>query len=271
MPRLACNDMTNVLRVEAASVRVDDALLLADVDLRVRAGERWALLGGNGAGKSTLLSLLGARRFPTTGTVEVLGHRLGRVAVQDLWPRIGQVSTGHTPTGRLSARQVVLTGATGTAALPLHATPSTAVQDRVDHLVTLLGLDAVADHPWRTLSAGERGRALIARALVNDPPLLLLDEPAAGLDLPAREQLVAALDELAAQHPHRATVLVTHHLEELPASTTHAVLLRAGRVLASGPADGVLTAEQLSACFTLPLRVTRTTGRWAAQAVLVRA
>lgn len=254
-----------VLAAAGVTVRRDGATLLDDVDVQVLAGERWALLGGNGAGKTTLLSLLSARRFPTSGTVDVLGARLGRVAIHDLWPRIGQVTSGHLPVGRLTARQVVLTGEPGTAALPLRWQPSAALQERVAALVTTLGLDAVADHPWPTLSAGERGRALVARALVNDPPLLLLDEPAAGLDLPARERLVDALDALARDQPQRTSVLVTHHLEELPASTSHALLLRAGRVLAAGPVDEVLTSGPLSSCFGLPLAVHRQDGRWAAR------
>ncbi len=254
-----------VLQARQVSVRRDGATLLSGVDVTVRAGERWALLGGNGAGKTTLLSLLSGRRFPTTGTVDVLGERLGRVAVHDLWPHIGQVTSGHVPSGRLTARQVVLTGEAGTAALPLRHRPSPRVQARVDALIATLGLGALADHPWPTLSAGERGRALVARALVNDPPLLLLDEPASGLDLPARERLVDALDDLAAAHPERAGVLVTHHLEELPSSTTHALLLRGGRVLAAGAAEDVLTGDALSACFGLPLAVRREDGRWSAR------
>lgn len=258
--------MQPVLDARAVVVRRDGATLLDGVDLRVLPGERWALLGGNGAGKTTLLSVLAARRFPTSGTVDVLGSRLGRVAVQDLWPRIGQVTAGAAPSGRLTARQVVLTGAYGTAALPLRRRPAPGLPGRVDQLCRTLGIDAVADRPWPTLSAGERGRALVARALVTDPPLLLLDEPATGLDLPAREHLVTALDALADADPQRASVLVTHHLEELPASTTHALLLRGGRVLASGPVAEVLTGATLGACFGLPLDVTRTGGRWSARA-----
>ena len=256
-----------VLLLQAAGVcvRRDGATLLDGVDVRVAAGERWALLGGNGAGKTTLLQLLSARRFPTTGTVDVLGHRLGRFPVHELWPRIGQVQSGHVPSGRLTARQVVLTGASATAALPLRFHPPHALQQRVDELCRQLGVDAVADHPWPTLSAGERGRTLLARALLNDPPLLLLDEPATGLDLPARERLVDALDALAEDGPERASVLVTHHLEELPASTTHALLLRGGRVLAAGPVEQVLTDAPLSACFDLPLHVRRDGGRWSAR------
>ncbi len=254
-----------VLSAHGVGVQRDGATLLERVDLEVRAGERWALLGGNGAGKSTLLAVLGARRFPTTGTVQVLGHRLGAVAVHDLWPLIGQVHSGHVPSGRLTGRQVALTGRPGTAALPLRWRPSPDLLARVDDLLATLGVDPVAGHPWSTLSAGERGRVLVARALVNDPPLLLLDEPATGLDLPARERLVDALDDLARQQPGRASVLVTHHLEELPASTTHAVLLRGGRVLAAGPVADVLTDGPLSACFDLDLSVRRESGRWSAR------
>ena len=256
-----------MLVVRSATVRRDGAVLLDRVDLTVRAGERWVLLGGNGAGKTTLLALLGARVFPTSGTVEVLGRRLGRVAVQELWPQIGQVHSGHVPTGRLTARQVVLTGASSTHALPLRRVPPPAVQTRVARLCEELGLERVADRPWPTLSAGERARTLVARALVNDPPLLLLDEPAAGLDLPARERLVAALDALTVDRPERASVLVTHHPEEIPASTTSALLLRRGRVLAAGPVEQVLRDAPLSACFELPLRVRREAGRWSARSI----
>ena len=257
--------MTALLEARGVTVRRNGATLLEDVDVRIGPGERWALLGGNGAGKTTLLSLLSARRFPTSGTVDVLGHRLGGFPVHALWPRIGQVQSGHVPTGRLTARQVVLTGEAATAALPLRWQPSDALLRRVDGLCTALGITAVADHPWTTLSAGERSRTLVARALVNDPPLLLLDEPASGLDLPAREHLVDALDALAADHPTRSTVLVTHHLEELPGSTTHALLLKGGRVLAAGPVEQVLTDGPLSDCFDLPLAVRRHAGRWSAR------
>ncbi len=254
-----------VLVADRVAVRRDGSTLLDDVSLTVHAGERWALLGGNGAGKTTLLGLLGARRFPTAGTVDVLGRRLGRVPVQELWPLTGWVQAGHLPSGRLTCREVVLTGATSTNALPVHRTAGPAVLARVAELVAALGVAAVADHPWTTLSAGERGRALVARALVNDPPLLLFDEPATGLDLPARERLVDALDDLARERPARASVLVTHHLEELPGSTTHALLLRGGRVLAAGPVEQVLHDEPLSACFGAPLRVRREDGRWTAR------
>ena len=251
----------DVLRADAVTLRRGPRLLLDRVDLRVGAGERWVLLGPNGAGKTTLLSLLGARTHPTSGEVTVLGRRLGAVDVRDLWPLVGEVTDRRRPAGRMSTRELVLTGATGTAALPLRWQPELAVLQRVDALVDLLGLSAVGDAPWPTLSSGELRRALLARALLPEPPLLLLDEPAAGLDLPAREGLLDALDALAARRPALASVLVTHHLEEVPPSTTHALLLRGGAVVAAGPAEQVLTADRLSACYGLPLELSTVAGR----------
>ncbi|MCU1693877.1 MAG: transporter ATP-binding protein [Frankiales bacterium] len=259
--------MSALLKVEGVRLVREGAVLLDDVDMEVRDGERWALLGPNGAGKTTLLSLAAATRHPTSGRVEVLGQQLGRVDVRDLWPSVGHVLGRFRPSGRPTVRTLVLTGATGTTALPLRWVPPASTVARVAQLMAALGVDALADRTWDTLSNGEQRRALIARALVPDPPLLLLDEPAAGLDLPAREQLVDALDVLAAQQPDRASVLVTHHLEELPGSTTHALLLRDGRVVAGGPVEQVLTQELLSEAFRLPLRVAREDGRWSARSV----
>ena len=255
--------MQTLLRLDGVRLVRDGAVLLDGVDLVVRPGERWALLGPNGAGKTTLLSVAGAQRHPTAGTAEVLGRRIGRVAVRDLWPQVGHVLGRHRPAGRLTVRQVVLTGATGTTALPLRGVPDVDVTP----LLELLGVAGLADRPWEVLSNGEQRRTLVARALVPDPPLLLLDEPAAGLDLPARELLVGALDRLAAEHPERGSVLVTHNLEELPASTTHALLLRAGRAVAGGPVERVLADAPLSEAFGLPLRVRREDGRWSARSV----
>ncbi|MCW2606737.1 MAG: transporter related protein [Frankiales bacterium] len=253
--------MTALLRLSRVRLVREGSVLLDDVDLLVQPGERWALLGPNGAGKTTLLSVAGAQRHPTSGTAEVLGSRLGRVDVRDLWPRVGHVAGRHRPAGRLTVREVVLTGATGTTALPVRGVPDV----DVGPLLHLVGMAALADRLWDTLSNGEQRRALVARALVPDPPLLLLDEPAAGLDLPGRELLVDALDALAREHPRRASVLVTHHLEELPASTTHALLLRAGRTVVAGPVEEALTDGPLSEAFGLPLRVGREDGRWTAR------
>jgi iron complex transport system ATP-binding protein len=251
---------------QAASVDLvrDGSLLLDQVSVTIGAGEHWALLGPNGAGKSTLLQVMATLAYPTRGNVDVLGHRLGRVNVFSLRPWIGHVSPHHRVEPDRPVRDVVLTGVTGTIQLVQHREVSPAELERAAALVELMGLGGRDDAPWRVLSQGERGRALIARALMAQPRLLLLDEPATGLDVAGREQLLASLDELRQRLPDLATVLVTHHLEELPASTTHALLLRDGRVMAAGPAGQVLTTELASACFGHPVEVVSRAGRWAA-------
>ncbi|MFF4631200.1 ABC transporter ATP-binding protein [Streptomyces griseorubiginosus] len=254
--------MTEVLRAEDVRVVRDGRPILQEVSLTVRAGEHWALLGANGAGKSTLLGLLGARVHPTGGTVEVLGRRLGRVDLRELRTEVGHVDPRHPLGAPLRVRDVVLTGLTNSVAPLPRWHPTDEQRDRADRLIATLGLAGLADARWPTLSQGQRGRTLIARALMPQPRLLLLDEPATGLDLPGREQLIDALGELRREHPALATVLVTHHLEELPPGTTHALLLREGRVLARGPASHVLTGDQVGKCFDLPLVLERHDGRW---------
>ncbi|MFI8962951.1 ABC transporter ATP-binding protein [Streptomyces sp. NPDC053493] len=255
-----------VLTADAVHVVRDGHALLGDVSLTVRAGEHWALLGPNGAGKTTLLSLLGAQVHPTRGRVEVLGHRLGRTDLRALRAHIGHVDPRHPLRSAPRLREVVLTGLTNSPERPPRWEPTADQLARADALVTTLGLADRAGARWPTLSQGERGRALIARALMPAPRLLLLDEPATGLDLPGREQLLTALDALAAAHPRLATVLVTHHLEELPTATSHALLLREGRALAQGPVGEVLRDELVGACFGLPLTLGRDEGRWSVRA-----
>ncbi|MGZ6827905.1 MAG: ABC transporter ATP-binding protein [Mycobacteriales bacterium] len=255
--------MDTTTAVDRVTLRKGDATLLREVSLTVRPGERWALLGPNGCGKTTLLSLLGALQHPTTGSVTVLGRRLGQVDLQgELWPRLGHVQGRHAPSGRLTAGEVVLTGLTGTNGLRLRWQPTPGQRDAAAAALAELGVDRLADHLWTTLSNGEQRRVLLARALVRAPDLLLLDEPAAGLDLPSREHLVDALDRLAADRPAVPWVLVTHHVEELPVATTHVALMRSGRLLAAGPAAEVLDGPSLSACFDLPLAVEAADGRW---------
>ena len=244
--------------------------LLSDVDLVVRPGEHWALLGPNGAGKTTLLTLLGAAGHPTTGTVDVLGHRLGRVDLRELRRRIGHVDPRHRMLGDHVLRDVVLTGLTGGSDLPARWEPTADEADRADALVDTVGLAPRAGTRWSVLSQGERGRALLARALVAAPDLLLLDEPATGLDVAARELLLDVVDDLRASRPDHASVTVTHHLEDLPASTSHALLLRDGAVLAQGPADEVVTGELVSRAFGHPLAVSRAGGRWSARSARLR-
>ncbi|GAA2352032.1 ATP-binding cassette domain-containing protein [Saccharopolyspora halophila] len=255
-----------VLRADDVDVVREGAHLLREVSLRVERGQHWALLGSNGAGKTTLLGLLGVSTHPTRGTVEVLGHRLGRVDMRALRGYVGHIDPRHPVRAPLTARQVVLTGATNTTELVPRWEPDAEQLARAERLIATLGMAEKSESRWDTLSQGERGRALIARALMPTPRLLLLDEPATGLDLAAREQLLSGLDALRAEHPELATVLVTHHLEELPASTTHAMLLREGRCLVSGAVDDVLTSDNISKCFNHPVRLSRVAGRWLARA-----
>jgi iron complex transport system ATP-binding protein len=241
--------------------------ILSDVDWSAGPGEQWAVLGPNGAGKSTLLDIAAGMRHPSRGAVRILGETVGRVDLRALRERIGHVDvkTEEAFSPRRTALDVVLTGATGTIQVLEDRLDATA-RERAAQLLEQFGCAAVAGHTFASCSQGERRRILLARALMRRPPLLLLDEPADGLDLPGREALLAALATLAGEQPAPAVVLVTHHLEELPATTTHALLLRSGRVIASGPAPDVLTVEPLTACFGVPVAVSRADGRWAARA-----
>jgi iron complex transport system ATP-binding protein len=251
-----------VLRADSVDLERGGRLLLSQITLGVRAGEHWALLGPNGAGKSTLLRLLATYSHPTRGQVDILGHRLGRVDVFALRPLVALVSQEHPVRLARTARDVVLTGATGTIERQARWTPSESELARADTAIEIMGLTRLAGQRWTVLSHGEHGRALIARALMAEPRILLLDEPAAGLDVAGRERLLTCLDDLRERQPTLATVLVTHHLEELPASTSHALLLADGRMIAAGPAGQVLTSELVSACFDYPVAVTAAAGRW---------
>lgn len=255
-----------VLRLRDVDFVRQSERILSGIDLTVRAGERWALIGPNGAGKSTLMSLCGAEAHPTRGSVHVLGHQLGRVEIRKLRESIGHVNPRHPLRSPLTVRQVVLTGATGTTDLMGRWEPDQPTLDRADHLIEMLGLDGLRHAVWPTMSQGERGRALIARALLPNPALLLLDEPSTGLDVAAREQFLATLDRLHDTQPDLATVLVTHHLEELPTSTTHAMLISHGRIHAAGAARGVLTSELVTEAFEYPIAVSCRDGRWQATA-----
>ncbi|MFE0375855.1 ABC transporter ATP-binding protein [Streptomyces inhibens] len=239
-------------------------VILDALDWTVRSGEHWALLGANGAGKTTVLRLIGALMFPTVGTVEVLGHRLGSVDVRELRAVIGLVSSAQKVPQDATGHTVVLTGATGTVQ-PLWRKYDEATRERAHELLAELDCKELADRPYGVCSGGQRARILIARALMADPSLLLLDEPFNALDLPSREDLIDALHRLALGRPELATITVTHHLEELSPAIGHALLLRDGRVQARGPVDEVLTSERMTACFGRPIAVSRHEGRWLAR------
>lgn len=255
-----------VLDVQAVDFVRQDKVLLHQINLTVRRGEHWALIGPNGAGKTTLLNLCGAVNHPTRGTVHVLGRQLGRVDLRELRRDIGFVNPRHPLRSNLTAEQIIWTGATGTNELVPRWQPTDEERDRALRLMKMLGIDSSTAPRWLTMSQGERGRTLIARALMHEPPLLLLDEPSTGLDVAAREQLLTTLDDLRLELPNMTTLMVTHHFEELPRSTTHAALLRSGRIIAAGHVDDVLTTELVTECFDHPIRIDRGNGRWAATA-----
>ena len=256
-----------VVGLDGVSVIRSGNLLLDGVDWRVGHGERWVLLGPNGSGKTTLVSVASIFIWPSRGNVSVLGLQLGAVDVRELRKRIGIVSASleaRIPTG-LTALDVAIAGATGAIA-PWWDRPTAAIRAKARELLDLVGCAAIGERGFDLLSSGERQRVQIARALMLDPALLLLDEPAAGLDLGAREQLAALLARLNADEALAATVVVTHHVEEIAAGTTHAIVLRGGHVLAAGPVAETVTGTVLTAAFGLPLRVERVGGRFTAQA-----
>lgn len=256
-----------VLELRGVVFRRDGNTILHGIDLAVHRGEHWALLGPNGAGKSTILGFCGARTHPSAGTVDVLGRRLGRVDLQELRREIGHVDPRHPLRSPLTVEDVVLTGITGTVETPMRWVATDAQRARAAREIDGVGLSHRRRTAWPLLSQGERGRALIARALIADPRLLLLDEPTTGLDVAAREQFLETVDDLGRREPGLATILVTHHLEELPESTTHAMVIAEGRVVAAGAVEDVVTTETISAAFAHPIAVSREDHRWSARAV----
>ncbi|WFE30799.1 ABC transporter ATP-binding protein [Solwaraspora sp. WMMD791] len=256
-----------VIEFDSVGVTRSGTALLQDVTLQVRPEQRWVVLGPNGAGKTTLLSLAAGRMHPTTGTVRVLGEQLGRTDLAELRTRIGLTTAALAE--RIPATErvldVVLTAAWSVVGRWRESYDALDA-DRARDLLDQFGVGGFAAREYGTLSEGERKRVQIARALMTDPELLLLDEPAAGLDLGAREDLVGRLGGLA-RDPHApALVLVTHHVEEIPPGFTHALLLRQGAVVAAGELAATLTGDHLSKTFGLPLVLDRVGARYAARA-----
>ena len=241
--------------------------LLDGVSWTIEEDERWVVLGPNGAGKTTLLQVAAARMHPTGGTARILGETLGNVNVFDLRPRIGLTSAALAEKIPRDERVHDVVVSASYAVLGRWREHYDELDhDRADELLAWLNVAEYADRTFGTLSEGERKRVQIARALMTDPELLLLDEPAAGLDLAGREGLVRTLGDLAQDPYAPATVLVTHHVEEIPRGFTHVLLLRAGSVVAEGPIDEALTAATLSDAFGMPLALEWFSGRWSARA-----
>jgi iron complex transport system ATP-binding protein len=256
-----------VLKLRGVSVRRDTSLLLRNVDWTAHADERWILIGPNGAGKTTLLQVASTMLYPTEGTVDVLGERLGDTDVFELRPRIGLSSAAlaeRVPTGE-KVIDLVLTASYAVLGRWKEEYESSDVTRAVE-LLDALGCAHLIRRRFSTLSEGERKRVQIARAMMPDPEILLLDEPAAGLDLGGREDLLRRLSTLASNPKAPMMVLVTHHVEEVPDGFTHAMLLRRGSVLVAGPVEEVFTAKNLSRAFGVPLAIERHERRWRAWA-----
>ncbi|MCK9895694.1 ABC transporter ATP-binding protein [Frankia sp. AgB32] len=255
-----------VLRLDKVNVVRDGSFLLRDVSWEILPGQRWVVLGPNGAGKTTLLQVASGRLFPTAGGVDLFGHRLGTVNILDLRYRVGVVSPVLVESPPPDERVLDAVVTAGWSVLGRGDEPYDDVDlARAAGLLAQFGCRELGDRRFGTLSEGERKRVLIARSLMTDPELLLLDEPASGLDLGAREALLRRLTRFAADPLAPVSVLVSHHVEEIPVGMTHALLVRRGQVRAAGPVAEVLTAASLSDCFGIPLEISVAAGRYSAR------
>lgn len=264
---LGLKTMSEVLTFNDVTVVRGRKDLLKDVSWEVKEGQRWIVLGPNGAGKSTLMNIAATRLHPTRGSAGILGETMGKVDVFELRPLIGLSSSlvANAIPANETALNVVLTAAYGMTGR-WREKYEKLDERRAFSMLHQWGMSTFMNQPFGKLSEGERKRVLIARALMTDPELLILDEPAAGLDLAGREELVAQLTELAANEEAPALVLVTHHLEEIPPGFTHILMLNAGEVVAAGEIASTLTEENLKATYGMDLSVREVDGRYSAVA-----
>ncbi len=260
--------MAAVVELAGVSIVRNGSTLINNIDWEIDESDRWVVIGPNGAGKTTLLQVISAQIHPSSGVAGLLGEVLGTVDVFELRPRIGLTSAAlaeRIPRGE-RVHDVVVSASYAVVGRWREE------YDELDHeraaeLLAQLRIDRLANRTFGTLSEGERKRVQIARALMTDPELLLLDEPAAGLDLAGRESLVTTLGELAQDQYAPASVLVTHHVEEIPNGITHAMLLKAGEIVAAGPLRDTLTADNLTKTFEVELSLVEADGRWTARAL----
>ena len=258
--------MQNIaLSLENVSLERDGKVLLKKINLKICERERWVIFGPNGSGKTSLLRIASFYLHPSSGRVEVLGHELGKSDIRKMRHLVGFSSAGFADLLRpnLTAQEVVMTAAYGALEPWWHEYSE---EDKAKALLELkrIGVEDLCDQTFGTLSSGERQRVLIARSMMSDPGLLLLDEPAAGLDLPARENLVTGLSMLSKDDSTPPIALVTHHVEEIPSGFTHVLFLRHGEIIAAGPMQETLNEKNLSACFGIDLRLNQYGGRWSA-------
>ena len=260
--------MAAVVDLAGVSIVRNGSTLISDITWEVDEADRWVVIGPNGAGKTTLLQVISAQIHPSSGVAGVLGEVLGVVDVFELRPRIGLTSAAlaeRIPRGE-RVHDVVVSASYAVVGR-WREQYDELDHERADELLAQLRIDVLAERTFGTLSEGERKRVQIARALMTDPELLLLDEPAAGLDLAGRETLVNTLGELAQDHNAPASVLVTHHVDEIPTGITHAMLLKDGKIVAAGPLRDTLTSENLTKTFDVKLSLAEADGRWTARAV----
>jgi len=256
-----------VAQLRDVSVRRGGTEILRTINWTLHAGERWVVIGANGAGKTTLLQVLSGALRPTTGTVSLLDERLDEADLDELLPRVGWASAALAdllPPGE-RVIDVVLTACHGSLRRGQERYDAADVM-RARDLLGQMGCRLLLDRPFGSISEGERKRVQLARAIMTDPEMLLLDEPAAGLDLGGREALLKMLSRLASDPDSPTQVLVSHHVEEIPTGFTHALLIREGQVVEAGPIDATLRSSVLSTTFGLPLRVLSHRGRWTARA-----
>ncbi len=256
-----------VIALRGVRRRIEGTEVLRGIDWEVRSGQRWVVLGPNGSGKTTLVRIASMWEHPSQGAVEVLGERLGHTDVRRLRARVGFSSAAMADLLRpaLTAVEVVMT-AKHAALEPWWHSYEDIDRRQARQALERVGCAHRAGNRFGTLSSGERQRVLLARSLLTDPGVIILDEPNAGLDLAGREELIITLRDLALDAATPPLVLVTHHADEIPDGFTHALLLRAGKVLAAGPIGDTLTSANLSACFGLDLVLERRHGRWSARA-----
>lgn len=244
--------------------------ILHDINWQAHQGEHWVILGPNGAGKTTLISMAAARNYPSTGTVWVLGERLGRVEVADIHAQVGVCSSAvlqRIPNDN-NVERLILNAAYGTLGSTRSQVFDEVDHERADNLMNVFGIKHLATRRVSTLSDGERQRMMLCRALMADPEILILDEPAAGVDLGAREELMMALSELATDPRSPMMILVTHHVEEIPPNFTHAMIMNNGTIDSAGRVEEVVTSDNLSRVFGIPLRCERHHGRFQATALI---